>query len=90
MGNTRQLSAKADQIWVHNAQLHHDTVAAIAPDPEVLEASVAAVHGSRQSTRWQRRSEWQQPWSWVRQSSMCGGVCTLSKILKKIEIYIIK
>jgi hypothetical protein len=44
MGNKRQFSTKADQIWVHNA---HDTVAAIAPDPEVLEASVAAVHGSR-------------------------------------------
>jgi hypothetical protein len=50
MGNKRQLSAKTIQIWVHNTQLHHDTMAAIAPDPKVLEASVAAVHGSRQST----------------------------------------
>jgi hypothetical protein len=41
MSVKRQLSAKADQIWVHNAQLHHDTVAAIAP--EALEALVAAI-----------------------------------------------
>jgi hypothetical protein len=47
MSDKRQLSAKADQIWAHNAQLHHDTVAAIAPEPEVPDASVVAVQGGR-------------------------------------------
>jgi uncharacterized membrane protein YgcG len=43
MSDKRQLSAKADQIWAHNAQLHHDTVAAITPEPEASDASVAAI-----------------------------------------------
>ncbi len=47
MSNKRQLSAKADQIWAHNAQLHHNTVAAVAPDPEVSDASVAAIQGGQ-------------------------------------------
>jgi hypothetical protein len=47
MSDKRQLSAKADQIWAHNAQLHHDTVAAVAPELWVLDASVAAIQGGR-------------------------------------------
>jgi hypothetical protein len=47
MSDKRQLSAKADQIWAHNAQLHHDTVAAVAPDPKVSDASVAAIQGGQ-------------------------------------------
>jgi hypothetical protein len=51
MADKRLLSARADQMWAHHVQLHHDTVAAISGDPEQEDASIAAVHGNRGRAR---------------------------------------
>jgi hypothetical protein len=47
MADKRLLSERADQFWAHNAQLRHDTVAAVAVDPEDADGAVAAVFPSR-------------------------------------------
>ncbi len=46
------LSARADQIWAHDVELHHDTVpivSALAGEPE--DGAVAVVHGNRGRAR---------------------------------------
>ena len=47
MADKRLLSARADQIWAHHVQLHHDIVAAVSSEPDPEEAAVAAIHGHR-------------------------------------------
>jgi hypothetical protein len=46
MADKRLLSERADQIWAHNAHLHHDTVASISSEPEV-DGAVAVVQPAR-------------------------------------------
>jgi hypothetical protein len=47
MADKRLLSGRADQIWAHNAQLHHDTVAAVSTGPEASDGAVATVQAAR-------------------------------------------
>jgi hypothetical protein len=47
MADKRLFSGRADQIWAHNTQLHHDTVAVVTADPEGSEGAVAAVQTTR-------------------------------------------
>jgi hypothetical protein len=47
MSDKRVLSARADQIWAHHAQHHHDIVATVAVEQEVEDPAVLAIHGTR-------------------------------------------
>jgi hypothetical protein len=49
MADKRLLSGRADQIWAHNVQLHHDTVAVVTADLEGTDGAVAAVQPARGS-----------------------------------------
>jgi hypothetical protein len=49
MANKRLLCARAEQIWAHHVQLHHNTVATVSGEPEPEEVSVAAIHSNRGS-----------------------------------------
>jgi hypothetical protein len=47
MADKRLLSERSDQIWAHNVQLHHNTVASVSADPESSDGTVAAVQPGR-------------------------------------------
>lgn len=47
MANKRLFSERADQVWAHNAQLHHDTVAAVTLDQDATNGAVTAVVPTR-------------------------------------------
>jgi hypothetical protein len=54
MANKRLLSWHADQIWAHNAQLHHDTDIASSSEQKTQDATVVAVQpgcGSQSNNR---------------------------------------
>jgi hypothetical protein len=65
MSEKRQLSGRADQIWAHHVQHHHDLVATVAVEQETEDPAVAAVHSARGRGRGAGRGG----------SHGCGGGC---------------